>query len=209
MTSGLSQRNRLLLALAFVLAAALLALALNEYARVRLSGTGGGNLPVSSGAAAVGAPFELTDGTGQRVSDRDFRGRSMMVVFLDPSDEIRATSALQVAGAAVAGLGDAARRIAPVVISLDTSATAKASLGQLLANQGSVAWSGLTGGEAEIAALARSYFVPRDTGDGSRRGAPPVGPPTVYLMDEQGAFVAHMILPVDPLRLTEWLQQKL
>src|SRR5512138_2308933 len=35
----------------------------------------------SVGQAMIGGPFELTDHTGKRVSDRDYRGKYMLVFF--------------------------------------------------------------------------------------------------------------------------------
>lgn len=208
MINGLSQRSKMLLAMASVLLAAVFALALNEYLRDRVTIAAGGDFLPSSGRGTVGAPFALTDTNGRRVTDSDFRGRPMLVMFVEPSDATRTISALQVASAAITEVGGTAR-IAPVIVSIETTARAVAALGRMLAEVPSVSWTGLTGSDAEIDALAAAYFVARPRPKTAQRGAPPVGPPTVYLLDKRGAFVAHVVLPIDPARLTEWLQQKL
>ena len=56
----------------------LVALALLPGARERLFP---GAASRSVGQALVGGPFTLTDHTGKRVTDQDFRGRFMLVFF--------------------------------------------------------------------------------------------------------------------------------
>lgn len=196
---------RLLAAMAGVVALAAALIGLNEW--FRQSALERLTAPAGSGAAAVGAPFSLASASGDRVTDGDFRGRKMLIVFADPREAERTAAALQVASAAIASLGARASGLAPVLVSLDTSADARVALARLLAGL-PVAWTGLWGGGAEIERLARAYFVPLPT-DPPRRGAPPVGPPVAHLLDEAGRFLAHTPIVNDPDGLAEWLQRKL
>ena len=66
----------------------LIALALASFAigglaayLVTSRGQPGAPSAVSVGRALVGGPFQLTDHTGKRVTDKDFHGRHMLVLF--------------------------------------------------------------------------------------------------------------------------------
>ena len=57
------------------------------------------------GQALIGGPFALTDHTGKRVTDQDFRGRNMLVLFGFTFCPDVCPSALQVISAALDKLG--------------------------------------------------------------------------------------------------------
>ena len=69
----------------------------------------------SVGQALVGGPFTLTDQTGKRVTDQDFRGRFMLVFFGFTFCPDVCPTALQVMAAALDKLGPKAERITPVL----------------------------------------------------------------------------------------------
>ena len=102
----------------------LAALALFPAARERL-------LPSSNvrsvGQALVGGPFTLTDHTGKRVTDQDFRGRFLLVFFGFTFCPDVCPTALQVMAAALDKLGPKAERITPVLITVDPERDTPAS----------------------------------------------------------------------------------
>ena len=71
------------------------------------------------GQALVGGPFTLTDHTGRRVTDQDFRGRFMMVFFGFTFCPDVCPTALQVMAAALDKIGSKAEQITPVLITVD------------------------------------------------------------------------------------------
>ena len=71
------------------------------------------------GQALVGGPFTLTDHTGKRVTDQDFRGRFMLVFFGFTYCPDVCPTALQVMAAALEKLGRKAEQITPVLITVD------------------------------------------------------------------------------------------
>ena len=73
----------------------------------------------SVGQALVGGPFTLTDQTGKRVTDRDFRGKFLLVFFGFTNCPDVCPTALQVMAAALDKLGPNAERVTPVLISVD------------------------------------------------------------------------------------------
>jgi protein SCO1/2 len=70
------------------------------------------NMP-SVGQALVGGPFSLTDHTGRRVTDKDFRGRFMLVFFGFTFCPDVCPTGLQVIAAAIDKLGAKADRLVP------------------------------------------------------------------------------------------------
>src|SRR5690349_17935263 len=63
------------------------------------------------GQAQVGGPFTLTDQTGKRVTDQDFRGRFMIVFFGFTYCPDVCPTALQVMAAALDKIGPKAEQI--------------------------------------------------------------------------------------------------
>ena len=73
----------------------------------------------TSGKALIGGPFALTDQTGKTVTDKDFRGRYMLVFFGFTHCPDVCPAELQVMADALGQLGPKASEIVPVFISLD------------------------------------------------------------------------------------------
>ena len=141
--------------------------------------------------AGIGGPFKLVNGDGRTVTDRDFRGKYMLVYFgYTFCPDVCPTTLNEVAGA-LDQLGAKADRIQPVFISVDPKRDTPPVVKEYAAAF-SPRLTGLTGDEASIAAAAKEYRVYvalRRTGPG----------PTdytvdhssiLYLMGPDGRFVA-------------------
>src|SRR5258706_6087346 len=74
---------------------------------------------LSVGKALVGGPFTLTDQTGRRVTEQDFRGRFMLIYFGFTYCPDVCPSALQLMSAALDELGSKGDRIQPLLITVD------------------------------------------------------------------------------------------
>jgi len=129
------------------------------------------------GRATVGGPFTLTDQTGRRRSDAEFRGKLLMVYFgytycpdICPAD-------LQQIGLAVERLGEAGAAVQPLFITIDPIRDTPEVLAQYVPSF-HPRLLGLTGTADEIAAVAREYKVVYT------KYQPPDGGP--YLMDHTG-----------------------
>lgn len=144
-------------------------------------------------AVKVGGPFQLTDHTGKAVTEADFRGKSLLVFFgYTFCPDVCPTTLYEVARALEA-LGDKAKNLTPVFITVDPERDTPARLKEYVANF-HPAIVGLTGTPEQIRQVAkefRVYFakVPDKAGD-----------PNAYLMDHSsilylmgpdGAFKAH------------------
>lgn len=139
----------------------------------------------------VGGPFTLTDQEGHVRSDRDFRGRWMLVYFGYTQCPDVCPTTLQEIAEAVRGLGPKAKRVVPVFITLDPQRDHPATLRRYLAAFGPE-FVGLTGTMAQIASVARAYRVyfakhPLPGGTYSVDHAS-----SIYLMSPAGAFASTL-----------------
>src|ERR1700739_778758 len=107
------------------------------------------------GRGTVGGPFTLTDPSGKRRSDSEFRGRLMIVYFgytycpdICPTDLMAITQALE-------ALGPAADGVQPVFITIDPQRDTKGLSEYLAAFHPS--FVGLTGSEQDVRNVANSY----------------------------------------------------
>lgn len=113
----------------------------------------------SRGPGAVGGPFSLVDHEGRRVTEQDYAGRFLLVYFgftfcpdICPTD-------LQVVGQAMDMLSPEERqRVQPLFITIDPARDRPAVLAEYV-RLFHPTIVGLTGTEAEIAAVAKAYRV--------------------------------------------------
>jgi protein SCO1/2 len=108
--------------------------------------------------AALGGPFALTDQDGHARTDRDFRGRWMLVYFGYTFCPDTCPTTLQTIADALKGLGPKASEIVPLFVSLDPARDHPPVLKKYLAAFGPE-FVGLTGSPAQIAKVARAYRV--------------------------------------------------
>jgi protein SCO1/2 len=116
-----------------------------------------GGMSVPPGVA-VGGPFELIDHTGRTVTDRDYRGRFMLVFFGFTHCPDICPTELQVVAEVLEKLGPRADRVAPLFVTVDPERDTPSVLAQYVSLFDS-RLIGLTGSEAQVAAAARAYRV--------------------------------------------------
>jgi len=111
-------------------------------------------------ASLFGGPFQLVDHNGKSVSDKDFRGKFMLIYFgYTYCPDICPTN-LQEMALALDALGMEAKKVQPIFISIDPGRDKPAELKEYVSNFGS-GFVGLTGTEAQIRAVTKSYRVHR------------------------------------------------
>ena len=144
------------------------------------------------GQALVGGPFTLTDQTGKRVSDQDFRGRYMLVFFGFTFCPDVCPSALQVVSAALDKLGPKADRFVPIFITVDPERDGSKELAAYVQSF-SPRLVGLTGTPAEIAAVAKAYRVYfRKTEDPKSTAGYTIDHTSlIYVMGPDGTYRTH------------------
>lgn len=147
----------------------------------------------SGGAAGVGGPFTLEDGSGKTVTQADFRGKYMLVYFGYTFCPDVCPTTLNAVADAMDRLGPEASKLRPVFITVDPRRDTPSVVKQYAA-----AFSpqivGLTGTPAEIAQVAkeyRVYYAEHRTGPGPNDYSMDHSS-VLYLMGPKGQFVAPL-----------------
>lgn len=152
--------------------------------------------PGATQASAIGGPFTLTDQSGKRVTEQDFKGKPSLVFFgFTHCPDICPTTLFEISEL-MRTLGPDAAKAQAQFISVDPERDTPKIIGEYLSSF-HPAVRGLTGTPEEIAAVAKAYRayyrkVPIDGGYTMDHMA------TVYLMDKDGRFVAPFNLKRTP-----------
>lgn len=142
---------------------------------------------LSGPISEIGGPFTLVDHDGRTVSEKDFAGRPTMVFFGFMSCPDVCPTALSNVSELLRQLGDEAKDIRVLFISVDPERDTPERLKTYVSNFDRRV-VGLTGSQDQVAAAAkayRAYFkkVPQDGGNYTMDHTA-----TVYLMDRSGKF---------------------
>ena len=144
------------------------------------------------GGASVGGPFELIDGDGRKVTERDFQGRHMLVYFgytfcpdVCPTTLFNASAALDEVGPGLAA------KVRLVFISIDperdTPEVVKEYAGHF--HPGT---TGLTGTPEQVSAAARAFRIYYRKAAPEDDGSYLVDHSSIlFLMDGDGRYVTH------------------
>jgi protein SCO1/2 len=159
-------------------------------------------------AALIGGPFTLTDGTGARRSDTEFRGRHMLVYFGFTNCPDLCPTALLAITQAMEKLGAKAKALVPVFITVDPERDTPDKL-KIYGENFDKRIVMLTGTPAEIAAVARAYrvyYAKRKLDDGDytmdHSGY-------MYLMGPDGKFITHFRSAISADNLAAALAKRL
>ena len=176
-------------------------------AAVLLVTTPPGGQPVqSSGTALVGGPFSLVGTDGKPVTDRDFRGRYMLIFFGFTHCPDICPAELQVIAQALEQLGDKAKNVVPIFITLDPERDTPEAMGSYVKSFGPN-FVGLTGSPEAIAAAAKAYRVSYAKVE-DKESAADYGvdhSALVYLMDPKGRYVTHFSYGLSAEQMAEKL----
>jgi protein SCO1/2 len=180
-------------------------------AAVLLVTTPQGGQPVqSSGTALVGGPFSLVGTDGKPVTDRDFRGRYMLIFFGFTHCPDICPAELQVIAQALEQLGDKAKNVVPIFITLDPERDTPEAMGSYVKSFGPN-FVGLTGSPEAIAAAAKAYRVSYAKVE-DKESAADYGvdhSALVYLMDPEGRYVTHFSYGLSADQMAEKLGKSL
>jgi protein SCO1/2 len=142
-------------------------------------------------ASLVGGPFTLEDGNGRQVTDRDFRGKYMLVYFgYTFCPDVCPTTLNEVADA-LDHLGAKADKLQPIFITVDPKRDTPDVVKQYVAAF-TPRLLGLTGTPEQIAAAAREYrvyYAEHRTGPGPNDYTMDHSS-ILYLMGPDGKFIA-------------------
>lgn len=169
-----------------------------------LYGGGGGK-----GITSIGGPFTLVDHKGVQKTDKDFRGKYMLIYFGYTFCPDVCPTALQVMTQAMDRLKpDTQNKITPVFITIDPARDTVGQLNQYVENF-HPRMVGLTGTDEQVAAAARAYRVyygrARDGNEGSDDYLMDHSS-IVFLVDPDGAYVTHFTHATPPEEMAEKLK---
>jgi protein SCO1/2 len=160
----------------------------------------------SVGRALVGGPFTLTDHTGRRVTDQDFRGRTLIVVFGFTFCPDVCPTELQLISAALDRLGPRAKDAVPLFITVDPERDTPAQLASYVKSF-HPRLVGLTGTQEEIDAAAKAYrvYFKKAPDPKSSAGYTMDHSALIYVMGPDGTYQAHFAPGVSVDTLAERL----
>jgi len=137
----------------------------------------------------IGGPFQLVDGNGRVVTDRDFRGKWMLVYFGYTHCPDACPTALQDMANAVDLLGARKDEVAVVFITVDPERDTPSAMKDYVSafEAPIVALSGTPEQVAKAAKEYRVYYAKHPTKDGYDMDHTSI----IYVMDPRGRFVAN------------------
>ncbi len=176
--------------------------------------TGGASDPnvTTTGKALIGGPFTLVDQHGKTVTDRDFRGRHMLVFFGFTHCPDICPAELQVIAASLDELGPKAEEVVPIFVTLDPERDTPEVMADYVKNFGS-RFVGLTGSAEAIAEASKAYRVAFSKFENKDA----VGDDNysidhsafVYLMGRDGEYITHFNYGAPAAKMTESLRRYL
>ena len=152
----------------------------------------------SEGTPLIGGPFSLVDTNGKRVTDHDFRGKLMLVIFGYTHCPDVCPTELQTISEVMDKLGPAADKVAPIFISVDPKRDTPEALANYMKNF-NARITGLTGDQTDVANAAKAYRVfYRKAGDSGGGDYSVDHSAFVYLMDGEGKYLTHFSFNTAP-----------
>ncbi len=154
----------------------------------------GGRFGGEAGAVAgvsIGGPFTLVDQNGVARHDSDFRGELMLIYFGYTYCPDACPTALLAMSQALDALGDRAREVQPIFITVDPERDTVAQM-KLYASNFTPRLVALTGTEAETQAAAKAYrvyFEKVKQGGGNDYLVDHSS--FIFLMDRKGRYLTH------------------
>ena len=148
---------------------------------------------------AVGGPFALTDGDGKAVTDKDYRGKYMLIYFGYTFCPDVCPTTLNAVADALDKVGAKADRVRPLFITVDPKRDKPAVVKQFAAAFGPRI-VGLTGTPDQIAAVAKAYrvyYAEHRTGTGPDDYTMDHSS-VLYLMGPDGRFLAPIRADLAP-----------
>jgi protein SCO1/2 len=162
-----------------------------------------------SGRAPVGGPFELTDQTGHRRTDADFRGKLVVLYFGYTYCPDVCPTELQSISLALDKLGAAAEAVQPVFITVDPERDTPARLADFVSSF-HPRLIGLTGSLADIKKTAiayRTFFAKNSTATPGDYSVDHTG--FIYLVGKDGRYLGFLPPGVSPDEIADAIRIRL
>lgn len=162
----------------------------------------------SVGKALIGGPFTLTDSSGKKVTDQDFRGRYMLVFFGFTACPDICPAGLQLISAALDKIGAKSNNVTPIFISVDPARDTPEKIAAYVKNFND-RMVGLTGTADEVAAVAKAYrvFYEKTPNEAAPADYGMNHTAIIYLMGPDGEYVTHFTPTTDVDAMAEKLNK--
>ena len=167
-----------------------------------------GGLRSMTAPAAIGGPFQLTDQTGQPVTDKSLKGKPTLIFFgFTHCPDVCPTSLFEISEVLKA-MGNDADRVNAYFVSVDPERDTAAAMKDYLSSF-DPRLKGLTGDPQAVAKVLSAYRVyakkvPLKDGDYTMDHTA-----LIYLMDREGQFVAPFNLKRTPEEAAKDLKRHL
>lgn len=164
----------------------------------------------NSGEALIGGPFTLVNHEGKTVTQRDFRGKHMLVFFgFTHCPDVCPTKLSHIASV-MDRLGPLADEITPVFISVDPERDTPERMADYVSNFGTDI-VGLTGTPEQVKRAAKAFrvYYAKVEMENSATGYLMDHSAFTYLMDENGDYVTHFAYGDSVENMTERLRREL
>ena len=162
-----------------------------------------------SGRVPVGGPFELTDQTGHRRSDSDFRGKLVVLYFGYTYCPDVCPTELQSISLALDRLGAAAQAVQPLFITVDPERDTPARLADFVSSF-HPRLIGLTGSPAEIRKTAiayRTFFAKNSAAAPGDYSVDHTG--FIYLVGKDGQYLGFLPPGLAPDAIADAIRTRL
>jgi cytochrome oxidase Cu insertion factor (SCO1/SenC/PrrC family) len=162
-----------------------------------------------SGRAPVGGPFELTDQTGRRRTDADFRGKLVVLYFGYTYCPDVCPTELQSISLALDKLGAAADAVQPLFITVDPERDTPARLADFVSSF-HPRLIGLTGSLADIKKTAiayRTFFAKNGTATPGDYSVDHTG--FIYLVGKDGHYLGFLPPGASPDEIADAIRIRL
>ena len=167
----------------------------------------GAKVTRSAGKAAVGGPFTLTNHLGERVTEKTFAGKYMLVYFGYTFCPDVCPTELQIIAEAMEMLGDEAKKVTPVFITVDPARDNVEVMKDYVAvfDKRLV---GLTGTPEEVKKAAKAYKVFYQNAKGDDPENYLVDHSSItFLMDRKGQYAAHFAYNSKPEKMADRIRK--
>lgn len=151
-----------------------------------------------SGVALVGGPFEMVNQNGERVTEKNLAGKPALIFFGYTYCPDVCPTELQIMSATLDQLGDEAKDVQPVFVTIDPERDTPAVLKTYLESFGP-RWTGLTGTPEQVRQITRAWHVFYEKRD--NKAAPQDylmdHSSFIFLMGPDGKFIKHFNYTTD------------
>ncbi len=167
--------------------------------------TSQGPIVRTSGAALIGGNFELLNHDGKTITNKDFHGKYMLIYFGYTFCPDVCPTELQVMTGALELLGDKAKNIQPVFVSVDPERDTPAVMKDYVSNfyPGMIGLTGSAEQISKVAKLYRVYYSKAAEKDAPADEYAMDHSSIVYLMGPDGSFVKHFSYGTDSEKLAK------